>query len=312
MGNCVPKTAIKKDMAILLVIFNPSMSKRIIMNYLYTVEQFYLQGLPTYTLELVYEGRKPELAASPSVFHVKTNSYMFHKENMIRVLEKKIPQKYQKLLFVDADIVWKQSYWYDQISRTLDYYDVVQPFETGHWLDLTYRKKEISRDTVLFMWKDKWDHTLHPGFAWAMRRDWYKANGFFDYALSGSGDTLSTAHWLNKKFPKGFKSLPLSLKHVYVEFCAKPRPQIGYCKGLEVFHLYHGGRANRQYVDRHKMLDVEQDIMELTCINRDGLIEWKDPDYWNPQFLKYFKSRDDDDLSEEPKAKPVIKIAFSS
>ena len=107
MGNCVPKgcsgskgtiAPIKKDMAILLVIFNPSMSKRIIMNYLYTVEQFYLQGLPTYTLELVYEGRKPELAASPSVFHVKTNSYMFHKENMIRVLEKKIPQKYQKLL----------------------------------------------------------------------------------------------------------------------------------------------------------------------------------------------------------------------
>jgi hypothetical protein len=317
---CVPNSSkgttiahIKKDMAILLVIFNPSMSKRIIMNYLYTVEQFYLQGLPTYTLELVYEGRKPELAANvPNVFHVKTNSYMFHKENMIRVLEKKIPQKYQKLLFVDADIVWKQSSWYSQISRTLDYYEVVQPFEQGHWLDLTYKKKEISRETVLFMWKDKWDHTLHPGFAWAMRRDWYIKNGFFDYALSGSGDTLSAAHWLNKKFPKGFKSLPTALTAVYAEFCKKPRPQIGYCKGLEVFHLYHGGRANRQYVDRHKMLDVEQDIMLLTHINADGIIEWKDPEYWNPQFLKYFKSRDDDDLSEETKAKPVIKISLSS
>jgi hypothetical protein len=305
--GCVPKNAIKKDMAILLVIFNPSMSKRIIMNYLYTVEQFYLQGLPTYTLELVYEGRKPELTSNPNVFHIKSNSYMFHKENMIRILEKRIPQKYQKLLFVDADIVWKQPNWYDQISRTLDYYDVVQPFETGHWLDLTYRKKETSRDTVLFMWKDKWDHTLHPGFSWAMRRDWYKANGFFDYALSGSGDTLSASHWLNKKFPKGFKSLPLALKSIYAEFCKKPRPQLGYCKGLEVFHLYHGGRANRQYVDRHKILDVEQDILDLTHINADGLIEWNDPEYWNPQFLKYFISRDDDDLSE---GKPIINISF--
>ena len=305
--SCMPKTAIKKDMAILLVIFNPSMSKRIIMNYLYTVEQFYLEDLPTYTLELVYEGRRPELAPSPSVFHIKGKSYMFHKENMIRILEKRVPQKYKKLLFVDADIVWKQPNWYNQISRSLDYYDVVQPFQIGHWLDLTYRKKEISRETALFMWKDKWDHTLHPGFAWAMRRDWYKGYGFFDYAISGSGDTLSTAHWLNKKFPKGFKSLPIALTSVYAEFCKKPRPSIGYCKGLEVFHLYHGGRANRQYVDRHKILDVKQDIMELTHINADGLIEWNDPDYWNMQFLKYFNSRDDDDLSQSI---PPINISF--
>jgi len=52
---------------------------------------------------------------------------------------------------------------------------------------------------------------------------------------------------------------------------------------------------------------VKQDIMELTHINADGLIEWNDPEYWNMQFLKYFNSRDDDDLSE---SRPPINISF--
>ena len=42
-----------KDMAVGFVLFNPAKSKRIIMNYLYTINIMEKQGIPTFTLELI-------------------------------------------------------------------------------------------------------------------------------------------------------------------------------------------------------------------------------------------------------------------
>jgi hypothetical protein len=285
----------KYDMAICLVIFNPSKSKRIIMNYLYTINQFQLKKLPFFTLELVFKDRTPEI---PNAFHVYCDSFMFHKERMCRVLETKIPSKYKKLLFVDSDVIFLNSNWYTDISKLLDTHDVVQPFETCNWLDLTYTNVTLSRTSVLFMKEKEWNYNYHPGFAWAFRREWYRKVGFFDWALSGSGDTLSSAAWLGKQLPNLFKSLPLSLKKAYSEFTTKPLPRITYYKGSKINHLYHGSKTNRQYVDRHKMIEMDEDIRTLITINKDGMYEWVDKAKWNPLFLGYFKNRIDDDVSD--------------
>lgn len=284
----------KHDMAICLVVFNPSRTKRILMNYLYIKNQFELQKLPVFTIELVYEGRTPELSGA---FHVSTTSVMFHKENLYRILESKIPKHYKKLAFLDCDILFSDPQWYSKTSTLLNDYDVVQPFETAHWMDLTYTHIELSRPTVLQMKTHMWDFKYHPGFAWCMKRDWYNDVGFFDYAVSGSGDTLSVAAWLSKKFPPGFQSLPKSLRREYSKFSTKARPKITYLQGVDVFHLYHGSRTGRQYSVRHKMLDVSSDIKELVKQTASGVLEWKQPKKWNPMFLEYFHIRNDDSLS---------------
>lgn len=298
MGGC----SSKHDMAICLVIFNPSKSKRIIMNYLYTINQFQLKKLPFFTLELVFKGREPEL---PNAFHVECDSFMFHKERMCRVLETKIPSMYKKLLFIDSDVLFTNNSWYTDISNLLNTHDVVQPFETCHWLDLTYTNKTLTRKSVLFMKEKEWNYNYHPGFAWAFRREWYKKVGFFDWAVSGSGDTLSSAGWLGKQFPKVFKSLPISLKKAYSDFTAKPLPRITYYKGCEIIHLYHGSKTNRQYVDRHKMIDMNEDIRTLITINKNGVYEWIDKTKLNPIFLGYFQNRIDDDVSDLPYKGPT-------
>lgn len=285
----------KQDMAICLVVFNPSKTKRILMNYLYTKNQFVLQKLPVFTIELVYEGRQPEI---PDAIHVSSNSIMFHKENLYRILETHIPKKYKKLAFLDCDLLFSEPTWYQKVSKLLNEYDVVQPFETAHWMDLTYTQIELSRKTVLEMKKPIWDFAYHPGFAWCMTREWYNYSGFFDYAISGSGDTLSSAAWLKKKFPPGFQSLPKAIRHEYSKFLNKSCPKITYLKGVDVFHLYHGSRDNRQYSVRHKLLEVKQEITELTRFNSDGVLEWKHPEKWNPDFIEYFETRKDDSLSD--------------
>ena len=62
--------------------------------------------------------------------------------------------------------------------------------------------------------------------------------------------------------------------------------------------MYHGSRKNRQYSERHKLLDVSTDIRDLIRLNKDGVYEWKDKQKWNPMFLKYFMDRKDDEDDE--------------
>jgi hypothetical protein len=290
-------TTLKTKMAICLVVFNPARTKRILMNYLYTRNQFLLQGLPVFTVELVYEGRPPEI---PDALHVTSNSYMFHKENLYRVLEPTIPRKYTKLAFIDCDVIFKDPTWYETTSKLLKTHDIVQPFEVAHWMDITYKSISLSRKSVLLNPKKTWDYMYHPGFAWCMRRDWYKKVGFFDYAVSGSGDTLSSIAWMRHETPKPFHSLPASLRKEYGAFKDHDPPRMTYLKGSHLFHLYHGSRADRQYVDRHKLLNVPTDIADLTTKTKEGVLQWVDPDKWNPFFLTYFRSRNDDDVDVDP------------
>lgn len=298
-----------KDMAICFVVFNPAQTKRLLMNYYYVRSKFQLQGLPVFTLELVYEGRQPEIQ---DAFHVHSNSYMFHKENLYRLLLKKIPKQYKKLAFLDADVFFKDPSWYEKTSKLLDTHDIVQPFETAHWLDLTYTETQLTRKSVVCNTKEAWSFDYHPGFAWAMRRKWYKHNGFFDYALSGSGDTLSTAVWLKKQFPKNFQSLPKAIRKVYEDYKKNLKaPKVTYLKEMDIYHLYHGARVNRQYAERHKFLDVDMEIQTMLLPNKEGVFEWKEPAVWNPIFKKYFDTRFDDDISVEPKEQKQRRMTMS-
>jgi hypothetical protein len=293
MGQKVTKE--KHDMAICFVLFNPAQTKRILMNYFYVRNLYEQQGLPIFTLELVYEGRKPEV---PDAFHVSGKSFLFHKENLYRILESKIPCQYKKLAFLDADVYFTDKTWYKKTSDLLNSHDVVQPFERAHWLDLTYKKTMLTRKSVVLNTKKEWDFSYHPGFAWCMTRKWYKKVGFFDYAISGSGDTLSSAAWLQKTFPENFQSLPKPLIPKYLTFRSQPAPRITYLKEMELYHLYHGSRENRQYAERHKMLQISGEIDDHIEINSEGVFEWKVIPKWNPLYLQYFKKRDDDGLSE--------------
>jgi hypothetical protein len=289
MGNCI-----SKDIAICLVIFNPAKTTKIIQNYRTVVDILKSQKLPVFTIELVYPDRSPEIQ---DAFHVTGNSYMFNKENLYRILETKLPPCYTKLAFIDADIVFNKPSWYYLASSLLDTHDVIHLFDECHWLNPSNTEITLTRKSVLYMKEIQYNSNYHPGFAWAMRRDWYNKVGFFDYGVSGSGDTLSVIGWMKKEISPKFKSLAYPLKEKFAEFQEHPSPRITFLKNHTVKHLYHGCRTNRQYVERHKLLDVNCSIDELLKKNSQGVFEWTDLELWNPKFLKYFISRNDDDIT---------------
>jgi hypothetical protein len=286
LSTCVYSNPSKKDMAVCFVYFNPVGSKRLLMNYLYTIEKLRLASIPYYTLELVY--KTPEIN---DAFHIKGKSVYFCKEHLCRLLEKKVPRKFKKLLFLDADVIFEEPTWYSSISDLLDSADVVHPFSSAHWLDISYTNIVNERLSCLYMDRTKiYDPKLHPGFGWAFRRDWYRKVGFYDYGVTGSGDTLSAAAWMNMALTKGY----VRQAHMksYVEFRKHPQPRIT-CANGAIFHLWHGSIKNRKYNDRHDMLIGISDITTLLKPNKGKFLELTN-DPLRSKFTEYFKGRDDD------------------
>ena len=284
---------IKKDLAVGLVYFNAVKSKRLLMNYLYVAEKFKMANIPFYTLEM-YEDT-PEIS---DAFHFKTDFTLFQKERLCYLLEKKIPKSFTKLLFIDSDLIFDNLNWYNELSNKLETFNIVQPFSKGIWLDITY--KEIVKERIPIIFYNKFGQInnsggiggYHPGFAWGFQRDWYNKVGFFQHAILGDGDTLSSITWLDYKG----HNLPNFIKSAMDDYknSIKEKPSMCFIEGM-IYHLWHGDSKNRQYKSRRNILKSVKDIRDIIRIEKNGLIALKD-DKFKRKIRNYFKNRDDDGL----------------
>jgi hypothetical protein len=283
---------VKKDMAIAFVMFNPVKTVRMISNYLYTVEKLRLAGIPYFTMELLFPDCEPEFH---DAIHVKCSSHLFHKERMCRLLEKKIPEEYTKILFADADLIFENPNWYSDVSDLLESHQVVHPFTTCAWLDITYKNIIRENKSAVFNTPNTWhQHENHPGFAWAFNREWYRAVGFYEYSVVGSGDCLSIAAWMNTLLPEEHVSQAICPS--YVEYIAKMgvRPKLAAAPG-RILHLWHGTREKRQYVNRHNIINHVNDLRTVITTNEDGCFELTDR-VMSDAMYNYFKDREDDGI----------------
>ena len=288
VATCVYDTPLLCDMAIGLVFFNPAKSKRMLMNYLYTAEKLKRAKLPFYTLELVYGQAEPEIT---DAFHYRAKNALFNKEQLCSLLERRMPWRYSKVLFMDADLVFTSSTWYADTSKQLATHQVVQPFSSAVWLDVTYTKSTLERSSVVYMDKNKnYDHVYHPGFAWAFKRSWFRKYGFYEYAITGSGDTLSTAAWMGVEFPKGY--LKPAFVRSFADYRRMPKPSMS-CTAGKVYHLWHGTHKNRKYVDRHQIVDGILDVQKIVRPNWSGVFEVTDKAV-AAKLQEYFTQREDD------------------
>lgn len=281
------------DMALLFAYFNPACSRRLLMNALYTINHYKAKGLPVFVLELIYPNREPEIY---DAFHMNGTSYMFHKENLFRILEKYIPAEYTKLACIDTDIIFSNDNWYHKASQLLDTFEVVHPYEIAVWLDITYTEIIQRQQTMLLMSPNGNVDEYHPGFAWCIQRDWYNSIGFFDWSIAGCGDKMSVLAWLKYDISKDSPLLHPFIREEYERYCNNKKPSITYIKGITAKHLYHGSNKNRQYKTRYRMVNTYKKMKDLVYVNEEGLIEWVNPTKMNPVFLEYFKNRQDDSI----------------
>lgn len=306
-----PYTNERNDMAVLTCLFNPSQSVRVLQNYLTVAHQFKLSNIPFYTIELssnnTYFTQK-----SLYHFHVKSNSYMFHKENLLNVLAKKIPKRFSKFCFLDADIIFSDTEWYDKVSTLLDEYNIVQPFEQCARLDISYKQSENFIHSCCTSGKQGG----HPGFVFCLRRNFFESiDGFCDSIITGGGDSVFAQSFLNDneaiKRWVNFSESPFEQSIIHLNERVKLAIENSnlktatFLKDCTVYHLFHGVLVKRDYggrINKFKMFVNKMcpgfDYIQLLKKNEDGVYEFKDQyrEESNKFFLIFFRNRDDDGI----------------
>ena len=177
---------IVKDMAVILVYFNPNKSIRIIQNILLVKHSLEICNIPFYITELAFNDNPYIFNKSNNIFQYRTSSYMFYKENLIYTSLQFLPDTITKICTLDADVMFDNPKWYEIISTTLDTYNVCQPFTIVSRLKIDFTIEGSSYSCI------ECNNNYSTGYLWAFKKDWFLKNGFFEYAFIGGADKIIT------------------------------------------------------------------------------------------------------------------------
>ncbi len=258
-------------------------------------------GVTVYGMEICLQGTLPVTAGIPGwwVEYVTQRGVLWQKEAAINELARRVPDHCQVLAWVDADVWFERPTWVAELLEAVkNGARVIQLFERACWMDREGRM-ELSRHAIVKARRDEW---AHPGFAWAAHRDfWLMSPGLYDLALAGSGDTVTAATLLDIPLSASMKTAvgytqDASRHHHEVwatavkEWC---QGRVAYLAG-DVWHEWHGDRAERRYVSRREMMRnfAPSHIMRTPA----GLIEWSEtaPHSMSEGLANYFMERRED------------------
>lgn len=289
-----------RDTAVCMCFFSPVGFKKPKQNFLHIEKILKEASVPTFTAECVIGNQSPFLE-NPTL-QVRSKSPLFYKEQLYNLLVPRIPEQYTKLIFLDADILFDEPNWVDIISRTLNDYDIVQPFQNAVWLGPHYGS--ILKKNTSFMYGLLHDRAslnmlsnYHQGFSYAMTRKFFNdLGGFFDKCVIGSGDTAFARLFLNIDSIPNFTII---IQAEYTKWLSDSKifqKTFTYLP-FTVYHLYHGSLENRNYIDRHKLLEKfsKKSWDDIFYKNSNGMYETSISEI-NTAMQQYFLSRKEDDI----------------
>lgn len=231
----------------------------------------------------------------------RTSHVMFYKENLWNLATTKTENS--NFIFLDSDVFFRNADWIENSMTALESAEIIQPFETCEWLAPNQKAVEkTARSAIEFIIKRKAMNCelCHPGFAWGCTREgWNKLGGWFDLNVAGSGDTATAlALAKEKKTPWGLEWFKQNQDNspAWIDYRAKIQAQeitLGYAKGNNLVHRWHGTKKNRQYLSRYKLFPRSPDGNHPIHRNENGLLQWDDKKH-NEGPKKYFEGRRED------------------
>ena len=301
---------IEKKLHVIAVISNPCLFvKRYILfkEFVQRIENEQL-NIILYVVELAYGNQKFIMTDSKNPRHlqIRTETPLWHKENMINLgVKKLLPKNWKAFAWIDADLDFESSTWaLDTLKILNGYKDIVQIW--SHCVDMDkdgYTMKIFNSAGYQYAKGHKHCSTgqnyWHPGYAWAITRKAYeKIGGLYDKGILGSGDNIMMLSLLSN----GLKSLnDLSTdgyKHTISDYEKKISTlRYGYVPGI-MYHHFHGSKVNRKYTDRWQIL-VKHNYDPLIHIsyNNDGIIV--PTELFNQELkeeiIQYFEERNEDE-----------------
>jgi hypothetical protein len=227
-------------------------------------------GVPLFIGECAFGEEAFELAPSSSVFQFRCSDVMWQKERLLNLTIDRVPDRYTKIAWVDADVLFTNPRWIVEASECLDDVPVIQPFSHAVRLRPTetsyYGTGERSRgfcftrSALPALSRLRYHIHGHTGFAWAADRQLLSDLGLYDAAIGGTADHLM-AHAFSGDFGSPCLQLVFDGGSGYLDHFrrwaqaawGRVGGRMG-CVNGAALHLWHGETVNRGYVRRYREL----------------------------------------------------------
>lgn len=283
-------------------------------------------ALPLLTMAIEYRDEPELLPADADILvRLTQGAVLWQKERLYNEALKYLPQDCKRIIWLDADLIFPEPDWPEQVDRALDRFPVVQAFSR-----LKHERGSEFRDAAKLQLEgapDEWSaasllNRNQPvstsrestssgpspryiqGVAWATTREFIEHCGFFDSTIIGSGDS---AFWsavsgdpqvfLRKPRTEGVVAAWRKWQGKAFEAC---EGRVGHVDSW-VASLWHGQHANRRYPDRWKILRQHDfDPREDIAVGPQGSWVWSSPKTeLHADVRSYFVERREDEEAQE-------------
>ena len=280
--GCAETSRNQRRLAVVTCFFNWAGFSRKTANLRRFLLQMQAQGVPVFGVEAVLPGQAASTQGFDGWERVPANerNIMFQKEALLNRAVSLVPDSFDKIAWLDADVWFENSGWYECTEMLLNNYPVVQLYDSAKWLNQN-GSIELQTDSIA-----KWNthgrkgpvSAAHTGFAWAARRDlWRHYGGLFANCITGSGDVYASIAFCGID-PEQHPLLATDRQRLNADFkrwAWKIKEwtggKIGYVPGT-IYHEWHGTRRDRNYVKRHAVCSqiAKGDVL----LNEHGIFEW--------------------------------------
>lgn len=272
------------DLCVGMCYFNPVQYVKPLRNINLVRKQLDIHHISNFVVELVYPGQQQALSGS---IVVRSDSVLFSKENLWNIVEKHIPDRYSKIVFMDSDILCSDPDWFIKIDKSLNEYDMVHAMDylyadINHIEEQAIIEKDKARYSIIKAAKEGINIDLaihHTGYVIALNRSYYhQLGGIFEYGITGYGDTLFWASFMKDFEPycDNFLKMPRfkDIRNKWYTYktnalSVSSLERINYLPGANILHLRHGCHANRRYPNRNCYVPGIFDLYH----NEDGVLE---------------------------------------
>lgn len=239
--------------------------------------------IPLYIVEASFDG-KFFSQKDDCCFHVNCKDLLWQQYRLINLIIKKLPEKYDKIVWIDADIIFKENKW-EEIDFLLNKYKIIQSYEIVELLDknncILETKIGVAKEAIKNSQKSTattlsgnldLSKSFASGFSWALQREVVEKFGIYDRWITGSDDiAFVIGIWGDWKNPF-FNRMNDNMKNHYFSW-AKPFHE--YINGSVYYlettiqHLWHGHRNYKKRWNCLKDYDPAVDVIE-----KNGVLEW--------------------------------------
>jgi hypothetical protein len=306
----------------IITYFNPSGYGSKPQNLLRCLLRLRKQGLKVLVIEAALGTEVPMLPSgiADELVQLQGGDTLWQKERLLNEAVSRLPPSCDKVVWLDGDILFREPTWIEKVADLLEHYVVVQPYSYAGWLAphcfdipidseglVNMKAIERIREGTAYSESTLGSFTLprgHTGFAWAIRRSVLSEIGFYDRLIVGGGDTVITSAMYGiggsaVQQPYCSRRQLCHIAEWMQRFNDHVRGSVGYSDGL-IFHLWHGRRDLRRYVERYDILtkfdfDPESDI----ALSPHKLWVWdSDKPLLHKAVRRYFDDRDEDAIEK--------------